>query len=166
MNTCPVFRRSGGHSYGVTVAGPIGSILNPLRNFEEHKTLPFACSLCGSCTDICPVRIDLHQQLFVMRRHLAERKLVSRTKVLGVKAAAAIFRRPWLYRAAGRIGRALMRFTPRWLLYNRWNVWGRGRELPAPPRETFRELHAKRGESTRPTNENRSESPRDNRPLS
>jgi L-lactate dehydrogenase complex protein LldF len=90
------------------------------------------------------VRIDLHQQLFVMRRHLAERKLVSRSKVLGVKAAAVIFRRPWLYRAAGRVGRALLRITPRWLLYNRWNVWGRSRELPAPPRETFRELHAKR----------------------
>lgn len=144
MNTCPVFRRSGGHSYGVTVAGPIGSILNPLRNFEEHKTLPFACSLCGSCTDVCPVRIDLHQQLFVMRRHLAERKLVSPSKVIGVKVAAAVFRRPWLYRLAGRLGRSLLRITPRWLLYNRWNAWGRGRELPTAPRESFRALHAKR----------------------
>jgi L-lactate dehydrogenase complex protein LldF len=144
MNTCPVFRRSGGHSYGVTVAGPIGSILNPLRNFEEHKTLPFACSLCGSCTDVCPVRIDLHQQLFVMRRHLAERKLVSATKRLGAKGAAFVLRRPWLYRLVGRVGRSALRFTPRWLLYHRWNPWGLQRELPAPPPATFRELHAKR----------------------
>ena len=58
LNTCPVYRRSGGHSYGVTVAGPIGSILNAARDPQQHKSLPFACSLCGSCTDVCPVKID------------------------------------------------------------------------------------------------------------
>jgi L-lactate dehydrogenase complex protein LldF len=58
LNTCPVYRRSGGHSYGVTIAGPIGSIVNAARDPEQHRTLPFACSLCGSCTDVCPVKID------------------------------------------------------------------------------------------------------------
>jgi len=128
----------------VTVAGPIGSILNPLRNWEEHKSLPFACSLCGSCTDVCPVRIDLHQQLFVMRRHLADRNLVSRSKILGVKMAAAVFRRPWLYRTLGRVSRSALRILPRSVLYSRWNPWGRGRELPLPPRESFRDRFAKR----------------------
>lgn len=144
LNTCPVYRRSGGHSYGVTVAGPIGSIINPLRNMDEHETLPFACSLCGSCTDVCPVKIDLHQQLFVMRRRLAEQKLVSRTKRFGAKAAAIVLKRPWLYRAVGRCVRVTLRIAPRWLLYNRWNPWGRQRELPAPPPGTFRELSRKR----------------------
>jgi L-lactate dehydrogenase complex protein LldF len=55
LNTCPVYRRSGGHSYGVTIAGPIGSIVNPARDARQHHSLPFACSLCGSCTDVCPV---------------------------------------------------------------------------------------------------------------
>jgi L-lactate dehydrogenase complex protein LldF len=150
MNTCPVFRRSGGHSYGVTVAGPIGSILNPLRNFEEHKSLPFACSLCGSCTEVCPVKIDLHQQLFVMRRHLADRKLVSTTKRLGVKAAAFVLARPKLYRLAGRLGRFALRIAPRWLLYHRWNPWGLQREMPAAPRKSFRELHRER-EANKPS---------------
>src|SRR5690606_39665120 len=60
MNTCPVFRRSGGHSYGATVPGPIGSVLNPSTDSVRHKSLPYACSLCGSCTDVCPVKIQLH----------------------------------------------------------------------------------------------------------
>jgi L-lactate dehydrogenase complex protein LldF len=145
LNTCPVYRRSGGHSYGVSVAGPIGSIINTLRNYGEHKTLPFACSLCGSCSDVCPVKIDLHQQLFVMRRHLAERKLVSPLKRYGVKAAAAVLRRPWLYRILGKAARGILCIAPRSLIYNRWNPWGKQRELPLPPRESFRELNRKRG---------------------
>ena len=67
MNTCPVYRRSGGHSYGVTVPGPIGSVLAPARDGAAHAGLPHACSLCGSCTDVCPVQIDLHHQLLALR---------------------------------------------------------------------------------------------------
>jgi L-lactate dehydrogenase complex protein LldF len=61
MNTCPVFRRTGGHSYSTHVPGPIGSILAPLRQLDVHGSLPHACSLCGSCTAVCPVGIDLHE---------------------------------------------------------------------------------------------------------
>ncbi len=57
MNTCPVYRRSGGHSYETTVPGPIGSVLAPALDAEKHASLPFACRLCGSCTDVCPVKI-------------------------------------------------------------------------------------------------------------
>lgn len=144
FNTCPVYRRSGGHSYGVTVAGPIGSIINPARDPQLHKTLPFACSLCGSCTDVCPVKIDLHQQLFISRRQLANLDLLPWSKKLGVKLAATVLDRPWLYRLAGRVARTSLRFLPRWLLYNRWNIWGRQRELPPAPAATFRNLYRKR----------------------
>ena len=102
FNTCPVYRRSGGHSYGATVGGPIGSIINAAREPREHKTLPFACSLCGSCSDVCPVKIDLHQQLFISRRQLANIGLVPKGKLAALKITAAILRRPWLYRIAGR----------------------------------------------------------------
>ena len=146
LNTCPVYRRSGGHSYGVTIAGPIGSIINPVRDPEQHKTLPFACSLCGSCTDVCPVKIDLHQQLLISRKVLADQGLLAPTKRFGVKAAAQVLRRPWLYRLAGRIARWKLRLLPRWLIYNRLNVWGRQRELPNVPKKSFRELYRKRNE--------------------
>lgn len=148
FNTCPVYRRSGGHSYGVTVAGPIGSIINSARDPAQHKSLPFACSLCGSCTDVCPVKIDLHQQLFLSRRELAKRRLVPRGKRLALKLAAVVLNRPWLYGGMGWLARHVLRVLPRWLVYHRWNVWGRQRELPIVPRASFRQLV--RGQSTRP----------------
>jgi L-lactate dehydrogenase complex protein LldF len=144
FNTCPVYRRSGGHSYGVTVGGPIGSIINAAYEPQQHKSLPFACSLCGSCSDVCPVKIDLHQQLFISRRQLSKLGLVPRSKRWGLKITAAILKRRWLYTIVGRIARFALRVSPRSLVYSRLNVWGRQRDLPPAPRETFRELHRKR----------------------
>src|SRR2546421_341849 len=72
MNTCPVYRRSGGHSYGAVVPGPIGSILSPAQDPKAHASLPFASSLCGSCTDVCPVKINIHEQLLTWRRELTK----------------------------------------------------------------------------------------------
>jgi L-lactate dehydrogenase complex protein LldF len=54
LNTCPVYRRSGGFSYQNTIPGPIGSVLGPLYDAKKNYSLPYACSLCGSCTDVCP----------------------------------------------------------------------------------------------------------------
>ncbi|HEY2761982.1 MAG TPA: LUD domain-containing protein, partial [Pirellulales bacterium] len=144
FNTCPVYRRSGGHSYGATVGGPIGSIINAAREPREHKSLPFASSLCGSCTDVCPVKIDLHHQLFISRRQLARLGLVPLNKRIGLKIVGTIFGRPWLYRIAGRTARLMLRISPRWLIYNRLNIWGRQRELPVAPRKSFRELYRNR----------------------
>lgn len=149
FNTCPVYRRSGGHSYGVTVGGPIGSIINAAREPQQHKSLPFACSLCGSCSDVCPVKIDLHQQLFISRRQLAGLGLVPRGKRFAIKLAAAVLNRPWLYRTVGRLARIALRLTPRALVYSRLNIWGRQRELPPPPRRSFRELNRKRKHNRR-----------------
>lgn len=144
LNTCPVFRRSGGYSYGHTIPGPIGSILAPGVNDRQHKTLPFACSLCGSCDDVCPVRIDLHLQLYAWRHELARRGLVSRTKRWTLRLAGRILNSPRWYGWSGRCARLCLRWLPRALVYNRWNVWGRQRELPVPPRRSFRELWEQR----------------------
>ena len=76
MNTCPVFRRSGGYSYGYTVPGPIGSLLGPQRDPQKYGSLPFASSLCGSCSDVCPVKIDLHHELYAFRQELVRKKIV------------------------------------------------------------------------------------------
>jgi L-lactate dehydrogenase complex protein LldF len=143
LNTCPVYRRSGGHSYGVTVAGPIGSIINTAREPERNHTLPFACSLCGSCTDVCPVKIDLHNQLLAARAMLAARGAIESSKRGMMRIAGALFSRPWLYRTVGRVGRFALRVTPRWLAYNRFNLWGRQRELPPAPKQSFRQWYEK-----------------------
>lgn len=144
MNTCPVYRRSGGHSYGTTVPGPIGSILAPARDAEEHHTLPYACSLCCSCTEVCPVKIDLHNQLLTWRKEIAARKLLPFSKRMSMKAASFVLRHTGLYAVLGRMFRRLGPYLPRWLLYSRLNPWGRQRELPEFPRSSFRELYRQR----------------------
>jgi L-lactate dehydrogenase complex protein LldF len=150
MNTCPVFRRSGGHSYAAPVPGPIGSILSPVRDPKEFAGLPHACSLCGSCTDVCPVKIDLHHQLLTLRREIAVQGYLPWTKRTGMRLASIVFRRPWLYRLSGRLGRWFLRHAPRWLVYNRLNPWGWQRELPVAPKHSFRQLYRQRSASRPP----------------
>jgi L-lactate dehydrogenase complex protein LldF len=146
MNTCPVYRRSGGHSYQSSVPGPIGSILAPAREPAKFYSLPQACSLCGSCTDVCPVKIDLHHQLLTWRRELNVKGLVPLSKRLGMRAMSFTFRHPALYRFAGDLARAIVPNLPRWVLYNRLNPWGKQRELPEFPAESFRQQFERRHE--------------------
>lgn len=144
MNTCPVFRRSGGHSYGVTVPGPIGSVLAPHVGPAKHASLPFASTLCGSCSDVCPVNVDLHHQLLIWRGELGRAGLVPLGKRLASKVGGWILTRTWAYRFFGRLMRWLVPKLPRVLVYNRWNGWGRQRELPQFPAESFREAYRRR----------------------
>ncbi|MDB5390648.1 MAG: hypothetical protein JWM11_6294 [Planctomycetaceae bacterium] len=144
MNTCPVYRRSGGHSYGYVVPGPIGSILGPSSDPEKFATLPHACSLCASCTDVCPVKIDLHNQLLTWRHEVVRLGLLPWTKRYAMRAASFVFRHPWIYRVAGKLARATLSILPRWMVYNSLNPWGRQRELPAAPRHSFRKLFRSR----------------------
>ena len=144
LNTCPVYRRSGGHSYHTTVAGPIGSVINPARDLAQHKSLPFACSLCGSCTEVCPVKIPLHNQLLTLRGELAKHKLIAADKRWSMKFATAIFRRPWLYALLGNCARWALRWMPRFVFYNPLNLWGRQRDLPPPPAKSFRQAYRER----------------------
>ncbi len=140
LNTCPVYRRSGGHSYGSTIPGPIGSITSPMRDYARHHTLPFACSLCCSCTDVCPVRINLDAQLFTLRAEVVKRGLLPLTKRFGLKLAGIVLNRPWLYATAGRLMRFTLPKLPRGLVYSRINGWGRQRELPPMPKRSFRQV--------------------------
>lgn len=144
MNTCPVYRRSGGHSYNNTVPGPIGSILGPANDAPKHATLPYACSLCGSCSDVCPVKIDLHQQLYTWRSKLVLKGLLPRTKRWGMKLMAKLLSRPRLFNFAGRMARFWLPKLPRFLVYNRLNPWGKQRDLPPVPKQSFRDMYKRR----------------------
>jgi L-lactate dehydrogenase complex protein LldF len=138
MNTCPVYRRSGGHSYGSTVPGPIGSVLTPGLDLERYASLPFASTLCGSCTAVCPVKIDLDGQLFRWRQRVTESGHAPKAKGVAIKASVVIFDRPRLFRAAGALARFGLRVMPRALARVAAGAWGRTRETPAPPQESFR----------------------------
>ncbi len=143
MNTCPVYRRSGGHSYDYTVPGPIGSILSPNVDLKKHSTLPFASTLCGSCSDVCPVKIDIHVQLYKWRQIIGEQKAMPASKRLGMKALAKVLARPRLYARLGRAARRVLASTPYSLSHNgTLNPWAIARELPEPPKQSFREWYA------------------------
>lgn len=137
MNTCPVYRRSGGLSYGAVYSGPIGAIINPSYDPVRYSTLPFASTLNGSCTNVCPVKINIHDQLYKWRRVIAERGLIPRKKALSLRIAGHILASPVLYRFTTSAARLAVRTLPRSLLYNRFNAWGRDRDLPEPPKESF-----------------------------
>ena len=146
FNTCPVYRRSGGHSYHTAVAGPIGSILNPNIDMRANADLPFASTLCGSCTNVCPVKIDIHQQLWKWRQVLVAEGYVPATKKIGFHAMAFVLAHPGVYRFAGKAGRAVMRIFP-WVLNHRFNPWYKQRDMPAPPKESFRDWYIKNRKS-------------------
>ena len=145
MNTCPVYRRSGGHSYEYVIPGPIGSILGSSRAPEKHNSLPFACTLCGSCTNVCPVKIDLDSQLYSLRQDLSDKDLIDAKKKTIMKITAWVMSKPVLFDALGKVARFVVPKLPNSVLYNKYNAWGKQRDLPKFPEKSFKEMF-KRGE--------------------
>jgi len=81
LNACPVYQTVGGHAYGTTYTGPIGSIITPhFKGMEEFKHLSFASTLCGKCTEVCPVKIDIHKLLLVNRKQTVDQKMSTKTE--------------------------------------------------------------------------------------
>ncbi|HEY0256887.1 MAG TPA: LutB/LldF family L-lactate oxidation iron-sulfur protein, partial [Candidatus Methylacidiphilales bacterium] len=104
LNVCPIFKNIGGHSYGTTYQGPIGSVITPhLRGLEDWNHLSSASSLCGACTETCPVGIDLHHHLIQNRRNAMEGRPHLWEKIL-YTGFVFLMRRPFLYRLAGKWG--------------------------------------------------------------
>ena len=143
MNTCPVYRRSGGLSYGATYSGPIGVIIDPTFNLRKFSALPFASTLNGSCTSVCPVRINIHEQIYKWRQVIAERNQLPIVKQQAMRAAGKVLASPKLYRAAAEAANAGLSKLPRMVVYNPLNAWGRQREVPDAPLLTFRQWYLK-----------------------
>ena len=149
MNTCPVYRRSGGLSYGATYSGPIGIIIDPTFNARKYSNLPFASTLNGSCTNVCPVKINIHEQIYAWRRELVKQHEVPFVKKAAMKTAAEVLSRPALYRAAVGTANAALEHLPRFVIYNGLNAWGKHREVPHPVKQTFHSWYQEhRGEKT------------------
>ena len=142
LNTCPVYRRSGGHSYASVIPGPIGSVLEPAREPDRHASLPFACTLCGSCGDVCPVKVPLPRQLLAWRGRRESRAHRGPLRRLVQRFAALVLGRPRVYAALGALARGLGRRLPARVAA--LGGWGASRELPELPRRSFRAEWARR----------------------
>jgi L-lactate dehydrogenase complex protein LldF len=146
LNVCPIFKNVGGHSYGTTYQGPIGSVITPhLRGLQDWKHLSGASSLCGACTETCPVKIDLHHHLLQNRRNAAQEKPLWWERIL-FAGFVALMNRPWLYRLSLKLGRLgqifhpLVDSTP----LDPLAAWTKSRTFPNLAPKSFRELWAER----------------------
>lgn len=144
MNTCPIYRRSGGHSYDYTIPGPIGSILSPGKDLKKHSSLPFASTLCGSCSNVCPVKINIHEQLYKWRQVIVNEEKQPVVKKTIMKSAGVVLAKPKLYGFIGKSARFALKHAPRFMIYNKFNAWGKARELPKVKNENFDDWYKKR----------------------
>ncbi len=142
MNTCPVYRRSGGHSYHTAIAGPIGSILAPNLDRKQYADLPFASTLCGSCSNVCPVKIDIHEQLYKWRQVIVQEGHAPAGKKIAMKLMAKTLASPNAYSIAGKAARWTLKHTPL-LVNNKLNPWYHQRAMPEAPEQSFKEWYKK-----------------------
>lgn len=142
FNTCPVYRRSGGHSYHTAIAGPIGSILAPGLDMKKYGDLPFASTLCGSCSNVCPVKIDIHDQLYKWRQVIVSNGYSPWVKSKGMQMMSETFSSPSKYNRYGKLLRWMSKNLP-FVMNNRFNPWFKQREMPEAPKESFKEWYLK-----------------------
>lgn len=132
LNACPVYKNIGGHTYETTYSGPIGSIITPhMAGMKEFKHLSYASSLCGKCTEVCPVKIDIHKMLLLNRRDAVKSGLNPGSESIGWKG--------W---KMGMMKRKMMD-----MLGGRWKTfflktffrksWGKHRDLPPVAKDSF-----------------------------
>jgi len=145
MNTCPVYRRSGGLAYESTYSGPIGIILSPTFDLEKYSELPFHSSLCGSCSDVCPVKIDIADQIYKWREMVVKKGHLPVERKLAFAAAGEVFKHPSLFRMAENIGAKVLPVVPDFLIYSKLNPWtaGNDREMIKLSEHTFRDWYLK-----------------------
>ena len=132
----------GGHAYGDVYPGPIGSVLSPvLFGFEGREELPYACTLCGACLEVCPARIDLPGMLLGLRERIVDDGGTFGWLKPAMKGYEFVATRPRAWNgtlrgasAAGRVSRS------GWFGRLPWpgNAWTKVRDLPAPSVKSFR----------------------------
>lgn len=135
LNACPIYRNVGGHTYGSVYSGPIGAVITPhLQEFDTYKHLSFASSLCGKCTEVCPVNIDLHYQLLQNRNFAVTQKLSTRAENLGMRIWKMAMLKPSLL-SLPKAG--LKNYFVNKLFAG---SWGKRRDLPRIQPKSFRQI--------------------------
>lgn len=120
LNACPVYKNIGGHAYGTTYSGPIGSVITPnLSGLEEYKHLSYASSLCGACTEVCPVKINIHGLLLLNRNESVEQGMTT----FGEKMAWKIWKIASLKRSRMNMGNGSLKSKIVNQLFGDWNTY-------------------------------------------
>ncbi|HXB13789.1 MAG TPA: lactate utilization protein B [Bacteroidia bacterium] len=135
LNACPIYRNIGGHAYGATYSGPIGSVIEPnMLGMKEFKHLSYASSLCGRCTEVCPVNIDIHNLLLLNRKDSVEDKLTTRSEdVIWNFWRKAMMKRSRMDRGGATFKNFMVRRFFK-------DAWGERRDLPVIAPKSFNQL--------------------------
>jgi len=139
LNVCPVYQNIGGHTYGTTYSGPIGAVITPhLKGMQEFKHLSYASTLCGKCTEVCPVKIDLHKLLLINRKQAIETNLSTKAE----NWAWHVWKRAMLKRSKMDWGGAKVKN----LLLKQFfkKQWGERRDLPKVATKSFNQIWRER----------------------
>jgi len=126
LTTCPVFRRSGGHSYRYVIPGPIGSLLAPLVDKNEYSDLPFACTLCNSCEMVCPVKIPFSKQLINMRKYVKEENIAEKIVEKSLHSSKLF-----------KLFSIILRLTSEPILKQAIKEWSKYKAMPNIPKKRF-----------------------------
>jgi L-lactate dehydrogenase complex protein LldF len=138
LNACPVYKNIGGHTYDTTYSGPIGSILSPqYLGMEKYKHLSYASSLCGGCTSVCPVRIDIHNVLLLNRKQSVEEGLTNNWEKIGF----GFWKRAMLNRSLMNLGGSGLKQWVLDVLFK--NTWSKRRSEPILAPKSFNEMWKK-----------------------
>ena len=134
LNACPVYKNIGGHTYAATYSGPIGSVITPhLKNMGEWKHLSNASSLCGNCTEVCAVKINLHELLLENRHEAVEKGYNSFSERIAWKIwKQGMLRRKWMNMAGGG--------TKNWIVNTLVKGWSVHRGRMEFPKKSFNQL--------------------------
>jgi L-lactate dehydrogenase complex protein LldF len=143
LNTCPVYRQTGGHAYGSIYAGPIGAIFTPqLFDMMHSQSLPFASSLCGACYEVCPVKINIPEVLIHLRGRVVSEQSRATLESIGMKVMSRIFSSRRSFEAAQRMGRLVQWpfVSEGWIkhLPGQLANWTNARDLRPLPKQSFR----------------------------
>jgi L-lactate dehydrogenase complex protein LldF len=143
LNACPVYQNVGGYTYNTTYSGPIGSVITPhMRGMEEFKHLSYASSLCGRCTEVCPVKIDIHKMLLLNRRDAVRSGIVATTEKWGWAA----WKKTMLSRKlTDFLGGKVKNFFLRTFFKK---SWGNYREIPQVAEKSFAQRWAEQQNTT------------------
>lgn len=134
LNACPVYKNIGGHTYETTYSGPIGSVITPhLRHMKEWNHLSYASSLCGNCTEVCPVRINLHELLLENRKETVETGMSS----FGEKMAWKFWKKAMLNRKLLNTGSGKIKS---WVVNTFVKDWKKHRSDLEFPARSFNQL--------------------------
>lgn len=121
--------------------GPIGIIMMPTFDVRKYSELPFASTLNGSCTNVCPVKIDIHEQIYGWREVMEEKGQIQTVKKQAMKIADKVLSNPTLYQIATTSMSTALDVLPHFAIYNRLNAWGKHRDVPEAASETFHEWY-------------------------